>query len=306
MTEPFDLIVGSVLIDRISRGGTVTGEILGGAGLYALSGAALWSRSALLVTGIGEDLDAHVGRWLDENGLSRAGLRIVAEPTARNIIEYESETRRTERPLYGPEHFDRLKPRFLDLAPWLGRARSAYVFGSSAESFWDELPAARARHGFRVLWEISTDACFPANRPEVTARLSAIDAFSLNEPEAAALFGVEGTDQLIAAVGLLPVPTYLRAGRRGSYLAARGRVFFIPGHPVASVDVTGAGNAYSGGVLAGLALGYDPLTAGQMGTIAAAFAVMQHGPPASGHEQTRKQAQAALRELDAGAGGATA
>ena len=57
MTEPANLIVAAVLMDNlVFADGSQRENIPGGAGLYALAGAALFSDNAVLVTGTGEDL----------------------------------------------------------------------------------------------------------------------------------------------------------------------------------------------------------------------------------------------------------
>ena len=73
-----DIIVGAVLMDNIVYAdGTRRDDIPGGAGLYALAGAALFSDEPVLVTGTGRDLPATFGPWLDRNGLTTRGLRFA-------------------------------------------------------------------------------------------------------------------------------------------------------------------------------------------------------------------------------------
>jgi len=68
----------------------------------------------------------------------------------------------------------------------------------------------------------------------------------------------------------------------------------VPAYPAFVMDVTGAGNAYGGGALAGLVGDGDPVRAGRMGAIAARLAVGQHGlfPPRD--ETVRADAYATL------------
>ena len=56
-------------------------------------------------------------------------------------------------------------------------------------------------------------------------------------------------------------------------------VWRIPAVPTAVVDVTGAGNAYGGGFLVGLASGADPVEAALMAAVSASFALEQFGLP---------------------------
>ena len=69
MAEGADVIVGAVLMDNIVYAdGSRRDDIPGGAGLYALAGAALFSDEAVLVTGTGRDLPVTFGPWLERNG----------------------------------------------------------------------------------------------------------------------------------------------------------------------------------------------------------------------------------------------
>ena len=115
--EPVDLIVGAVLMDNIIYAdGTRRENIPGGAGLYALAGAALFSPNAMLVTGTGRDLPDTFGPWMARNGLSTSGLRFADDHAPRNILKYIDEATRTETPVYGIAHFSRIEPTPDDVA----------------------------------------------------------------------------------------------------------------------------------------------------------------------------------------------
>jgi sugar/nucleoside kinase (ribokinase family) len=82
----------------------------------------------------------------------------------------------------------------------------------------------------------------------------------------------------VARLRDLGAPTiFLRLGRRGSIAITAAGAAFVPSVAVTAVDVTGGGNAYSGGALAALAAGDDAVTAAHKGTVSAALCVSQRG-----------------------------
>ncbi len=77
-------------------------------------------------------------------------------------------------------------------------------------------------------------------------------------------------------------------GGEGSELYMDGALHRIPVAPTDQVvDPTGAGDAYIGGLLAGLREGRAPAVAGRMGSLAATYVVEQQGP--QGHSYTRDE-----------------
>ena len=82
--------------DLIHQGIKQKENILGGAGLYALAGAALFSKVPILVTGVGKDFSEKFGPWFDKNNLSknekycvRRGKVPSGKPPAKHIFSTE-------------------------------------------------------------------------------------------------------------------------------------------------------------------------------------------------------------------------
>lgn len=81
-------------------------------------------------------------------------------------------------------------------------------------------------------------------------------------------------DELLA----LPEHTIITLGEQGSTILASGTTTHIkPATPHRVVDPTGCGDAYRGGLLAGLAAGKDIDESARIGSICASFAVECHG-----------------------------
>lgn len=292
MAERSDLVVGAVLMDDIVYAdGTSRRSVPGGAGLYALAGAALFSRSAVLVTGTGRDLPDTFGPWLQRNGLSAAGLRLSEEHAPRNVLRYIDERTRTETPVYGMAHFRAIEPGPDDVARVIGDARSLYLFRNLDAAFWSGLEPLLARHRPVTLWEIALDACAPANRVEIEDRARRVAALSINLDEASLIYGSRDEATLIAGLRAIGTGTvFLRAGARGSYVLTPDAVRFVPSLAGDAVDVTGGGNAFGGAASIGLAEGRSPVECAAMATAAARLAISQYGPPESGSEPVRQAA----------------
>ena len=116
MLDQVDIILASVLMDDLIHQGIKQKEnVLGGAGLYALAGAALFSKVPILVTGVGKDFSENVGPWFDKNNLSKNGLRYEPHYTPRNNIDYSNANFRVEKALFGEDHFKIFEPSAEDL-----------------------------------------------------------------------------------------------------------------------------------------------------------------------------------------------
>jgi sugar/nucleoside kinase (ribokinase family) len=299
MAERGDIIAGSVLIDTLAYAdGSRRENVIGGAGLYALAGAALFSRSAILVSGAGADKDETYGPWMARNGLTETGLRIRDPHTPRNLLTYIDEHTRTEEPVFGHEHFARLEPTAADIGHVIDGARSIYLFRNTEEAIWRGIAELKRQNDVVLLWEIALDACTPQERPRIETLLRLADGFSVNVEEAALIFRTRDLGRLTEMLRQLPVKTvFLRSGRRGSFVISKDAVTFVPSLPAAPVDVTGGGNAYGGGALVGLAERRPPAVAAAMGTVAASFAIRQFGPPEAGSAETRAAAERELAGL---------
>jgi ribokinase len=111
---------------------------------------------------------------------------------------------------------------------------------------------------------------------DLRALLAPVAAFLPSHEEARARFPglpAEQAVERLAALGSAAV--VLKQGRRGALVwdRAEGRTFVVPAVPVTAKDPTGAGDAFCGGVLAGLVEGRGVLEAVVRGAVSASFIV---------------------------------
>jgi sugar/nucleoside kinase (ribokinase family) len=158
--------------------------------------------------------------------------------------------------------------------------------------------------GLRALGGVTSMELFkPADaRPSpeaLFALLSAADIVSLNLAEARSLVGPY--PPLVLAQKLIEAGAAVLALRMGSggALVAEGKTgqgARIPAYAVKDAPELGAGNAFSGGFLAGWAEEHDLVTAGLQGAISASLLIGQIGAPTVGPE-LRVEARDRLKAL---------
>ena len=131
-----------------------------------------------------------------------------------------------------------------------------------------------------ILWEPWDRIMIPENRALFRQNAALVDVVSPNLKEGRLLTGKsEPLDVLQTLLDLGASRVALRMGEYGSLIGdGEGRRIWVPGltfEPI--VDVTGAGNAYCGGFVVGLARSGDLLQAGCSGAVSASFALQQFG-----------------------------
>jgi sugar/nucleoside kinase (ribokinase family) len=105
-----------------------------------------------------------------------------------------------------------------------------------------------------------------------------VDVVFLNADEAATLTGRPAREAVHVVAEELGVhTTIVKLGREGSLVLQDGTLHPIEIEPVRAVDTTGAGDAYAGGFLYGLARGWDPDRCGALASAVAALTVSQIG-----------------------------
>lgn len=299
MNEFEYVVVSTAVIDRVRlSGGKLASEILGGAGVYALSGLRLWSDSAVLVTGVGGDFPPSCRRWFDENGCSREGLMVKDAHTAISELQYLENGERVETPPYGKDHYLRLEAEPKEIAPFLRRAKGMYVFKDDRREYWEELLPLAKGNGCRILWEINAEAALPERRGQVERIARQCDVFSINRAEACSLFGSGDLTRIEGELRSWGLPlVYLRLGGRGARaLTPEGAVSVPPVPGIRVTDPTGAGNSSSAAVLYGFCRGESPEVCGLRGSISAAACIAQYGPPRFSPEG-RRAAEALLQKM---------
>ena len=128
---------------------------------------------------------------------------------------------------------------------------------------------------------ISLDAAInPGGTPRDHIRklLERLDTCILGMEEARSLLGAQDPPEAARALLERGVATVaVKLGSRGSYFARRGESLYLPAHPVASVDATGAGDAFCAGLLYARVMGLSLAASGILASASGALATTVRG-----------------------------
>lgn len=117
-----------------------------------------------------------------------------------------------------------------------------------------------------------------SERALFTRLLDLCDVFSPNLEEARAITSVGNIDDVVDLLKKKNPLTTLKCDRNGCIIISKERVIRVPGYNVKCVDPTGAGDAFTAGVIYGLSRKLPYKSIGQLGNWFAAEVVSNIGP----------------------------
>lgn len=299
MTDKKIVVFGSFVTDLTSRsshlpvpGETVKGENFksgpGGKGSNQAVAAHRAGADVLLITKLGDDVfgraakDFYISENMNVDGIlidkeyaTGCALIMVADDTAQNIIVVI---------LGACEHFSRddveISKKFIDKADIL-----LTQLETNLEATAEALSYAKSRGCITVL--------NPAPAGQINEDiLTNIDIITPNETEASILTGIlvdDNPENIRAAankfIDLGIKKVIITLGVNGVYGTDGTEELFCPSSPPFPViDTTGAGDAFTGGFVAGLSFGYDFFEAIRFGSVVSGLSVTKCGTaPAMPH-----------------------
>jgi ribokinase len=308
----------------ITEAGATYLGMVGGNSVYAAAGAALWSPNVHVWARHGENYPAEWLADLRRHGLGTAGLvAIPGRQEHRTFYAYFAGRRHDDRPA---EHFARLGlPLPVELAGYLhstpGQDQPDVYepLALRAEDWPAAFTGARALHlsplslcthrhvppfvKGRGLDQVTADPgeryMLPHLSPYIRELLPCLDAFLPSAQELRSLFGeTVALEDGAAELQSWGVPiVVVKDGPAGVLVAggSTGCIRLPAFHRVGDariVDPTGAGDAFCGAFMVGLAESGDPVRAARMGLVAASLVVEGYGAL---YALQRGQAEAAER-----------
>jgi sugar/nucleoside kinase (ribokinase family) len=277
---------------------------VGGNALYAAVGARVWVEQVGLVSRVGENYPQEWLATIDARGIDTRGVIVVpgsqdtrtfyaylsledradtdpaahfariGQPLPPELADYKTSTEGQEdrkkfsllavRPSEIPQSY--LHARGYHLAPY------DFIVHHT-------LPGALRQHGVRyVTCDPSVRYMQPAFAEDVKQIVHGLDAFLPSEMETRAFFRepIEDLWQAAEAFGAMGTKiVVLKLGARGQYVldVESKRKWHVPAYPAKAKDVTGAGDAYCGGFMVGLAQTQDPLEAALRGAVSASIVI---------------------------------
>ena len=304
MTDRLDLVgIGSMVVDRLHRAARIVGPdekgplhaLAGGASVQTFIGGVLlnqlgWASALGLRTGIfGKQADDEHGRVL-RAAMDRAGIEhhLVLDGTASSVAEIFIDPS-GERAIY----FDPAASAETT-AEHVREHHAGFVRrGARLSTEVHQVPLAAVREALRIAREAGIETVVDLDVPPSDAVPALGDAEVLREvlesadllkPSKRAARELEGA----AAADALELAQRLRKrfGNRvvvvtdsaaGCAVAAEGFEGRVPAPRVRAVDGTGAGDAFLGGLLAGLHQGLDWADAARLGNACGAACVERLG-----------------------------
>jgi sugar/nucleoside kinase (ribokinase family) len=294
---------GNCTIDTvIIRSVTAVSGILGGDGVYSAVGASIWGAQVELVSVVGIDYPREWLSLLRARGISTAGVRSLEAPHGLVApMMYEDEERHdSEEDGLSPQQrlarWNEFSPRVEDCLDYLEETDAVHLASMPVhrqDEFLDFLPDRVSLISVDLPW-------WPEMfQPGELPRIDRASVVLLSAAEARGHFpGLSVVNVGKELLGRGAKIVAIKLGSRGSVVFTPGCEYGvdIPILPVATVDPTGAGDAYCGGFITGLHETSDPVAAARYGTVAASFVVEGFGADHALGEK-RDEAQRRLRSL---------
>jgi ribokinase len=271
-------------------------DAAGGSLLYAAGGLGVWETGVGLVGRVGDD---YPRAWLNEvkkRGFDTSGIRI--QPQALDVREFIAYNEAFEASRINPvAHFARREmtvPKSLlgyqaerkadevlrltvrDIPDDYLTARAAYLCPMELVTQTQLIAGLKRGAVHTFILDPAPAAMTPASRRELPALLNGVTAFLPSEEEIRNLFQAETHDlwEMAEAVALYGCEyVVIKRGAQGQLLydAAAKRRCEIPAYPCRVEDVTGAGDAFGGGFMAGFCKDYDALEGVLRGNVSASL-----------------------------------
>lgn len=275
------VVVGNLTIDDVVQpdGSTMMAR-LGGNTVHTATAALACGATVSVITRRGEDFPVDALDSLAAAGVDLAGVRAVPGPTVRNWVVYETDGRRHWLYRTPEERSAEVAPTPEDLPA--GLLEGAGVVHVAA------MPLDNAERVVAHLREVAPTALVTLDthegwtaehRDRVVTLARSVDLFVPSLEELEELTGVAGADPALAALAALEVnPIVVKAGADGAYVREGTTTTHVPAlGSVTVVDTTGAGDAFCGGLAAGLAAGHSVVDAVRMGVTVAGTAIGSSG-----------------------------
>ncbi len=277
-TGPLLTIGELTLDDVVFEDQHVDWKQAGGGALYSAVGAALWTQAAIC-SAVGPDYPPHLLDQLAAAGIDLSAVERTTECNSLGLwLLYASSGARHqfEKAAGGTfQQLDALRPRASELEDVPAGVHLAPQSSDGHVAALADFHESQALITLDLLIEPYIDHT-PYTAPDFLHR---IDAFLPSAAEVRELWGHDDITILRRQLTRLGFEGTLvvKQGEQGVDVATSGGVVRVPAAPSRVVDVTGAGDAFCGGFLAGLMATGDPVVAAAHGVVSSSFVVETRG-----------------------------
>ena len=281
MTIEF-VTIGEVTVDdTVLETGQVMRAQTGGGTVYSALGIRLWHHQTGINAVIGKEYPAENLRILEAHAVSTEGITRIDGWSLRLWLLHEENSKKQQFPKLQSSTFQELDELRADPPESYWHAKGYHLAPATPEGQMRSRDVIRQKRPETLIsLDILAESFIQLDSYRDGSALQGIDIFSPSIVEIEKIWPgqeIEDVIKFIAANGVRWIA--IKMDIRGSivYDTAKKLQFKIPIYPAATVDETGAGDAYSGGFLEGLAETEDILEAGIRGTVSASFAVEDWG-----------------------------
>lgn len=274
------LVIGNLTIDDVvlPTGATRMG-MLGGNCVHAATGVVTAGAKAAIIARRGDDFPPRALAALAGAGIDVSGLTEIVGPTVRNWVVYEEDGSRHWLYRTPQGRSEQVAPQPGDLSgDLLERAAVVHVAAmplGNAERIVDRVRRVAPRAVITLDTHETWDA---AVADRVLALAREVDLFVPSQEELAVLTGAPSPAEALRSVAAAGLATcVVKAGAGGSYLLEHGEITHVPAMAVRPADTTGAGDAFCGGLAAGLARGLPLRESAGLATAVAGTAITGSG-----------------------------
>ncbi len=302
LSEVEFVCIGTLMLDDISYPERPLAEAtLGGSAVHAAAGMRVWAERIGIVARGSRAFPKDRGAQLRAYGFDLQGVTSDLKRPARARQRYDDRQRRHERFRSPRDGLRGLAIQPSDVPTEYRGARAFHVLVGNVADHLALVDALRGRPDRLILVEPYYDPVAAVPSDHLRALLSRIDAFAPDLDEARVLAASDHAPTILAELSRGGAIIVLRMGKAGAVVhdPRTKRTVHVPAIGRRVVDVTGAGNAFSGGWLVGYTQSHDIAEAAYRGAVSASFAIEQFGPAPARSDGRRASARLARAAREA-------
>jgi sugar/nucleoside kinase (ribokinase family) len=267
--------------DIVLRDGACLFDVAGGGALYSAVGAQIWTSQVGIHSATGRPFLDSICREIARRGIDTRGIGAVEGNGLQLWLLHESETAKQQVPKLTSstaEEMDRAR----DAMPSAYLSARAFHIApqTPAGSIANANRLGRLPHNPVVTLDLLSDEFIDRRLYADLSFLNSITAFLPSEAEVARIWNPPNLHDWLREQALSHgCHLAVKLGAAGSIVcdAQTGALVKVPAFSAKVVDTTGAGDAYCGGFLAGLAAGRPVAECAAMGTVSASYVVEAYG-----------------------------
>lgn len=275
-------VMGGIMMNDLNYAdGSSKKGLIGGGGLYALSGIRLWTDNVHFIGNIGKDFEKLIAPWWDRNGIPRKGLNVCHDHCTYHEVNYLPDGRFEEHSVYdeGMRHDMYMVAHPEQAEPFGADLAGISFVGAVNPAEFAKLGEVRKKYGLKIMFEPNTFYCRHEYLDKILDCLEHVDIYSTNLPETKDIFGVSTEEACIEELLKVGKPCFFRVGKKGAYMVMDGKATFVPSiigeH---DIDPTGCGNSSTSAAFYAFCEGHDPLMIGIMANVTSSMNAQQYGP----------------------------